>query len=659
VKEWAVTKKGLLAPAMGAVLAVLCGWLLWAAQPGGAWTEASYDYLFSCGSHGVTNRVCLILMDNGSYDQLHQERGQPWDRALHAQLLNRLADDGASLVVLDTFFHELRDPQSDDALAAALHRQRNVVLMAEQTQIELPGATGVQPVLPAEKFLAAAGSNHWGVAYLNPDDSEKRFVRRQWPCPSPQAYPSLSWTAAQLAGAKLSDTPRERWLRYYGQHGNWTRISYQFALDQPKNYFHDQIVFIGLWPNTPLPDKETDEFSTPYTRWTDESSGGAEIHLTQFLNLLNGESLELPPSGVGFVLLFITGALLGIGLGRLRLPAAFGIAVALFILVPLSAILVSYFTNYWFPWLIISGAQLPCALACTTVAKLLPAKTGKKSPTAEPVPVVPGYVLFQPPFGEGAYGKVWLARAKTGGWHAIKAIYRSRLGDHAEPFDREYHGVKKYQPISGLHPGLLKVDFVSEIAADHFYYIMELGDSLADGWETKSALYTPRDLARECVRQPEKRLPLKDCLRIGIAICEGLEFLHQQGVTHRDLKPQNIIFVKGQPRLADPGLLTEIKTDGQQRSIVGTPGFMPPEEPGTVRADIYSLGMMLYVLATGQPPAKFPDLPSVLVSGTDAATFLQLNIIVLKACQPNPLHRHASAREICDDLQKLQARLPA
>jgi serine/threonine protein kinase len=106
-------------------------------------------------------------------------------------------------------------------------------------------------------------------------------------------------------------------------------------------------------------------------------------------------------------------------------------------------------------------------------------------------------------------------------------------------------------------------------------------------------------------------------------------------------------------------LLTEIKPDQQPRSIVGTPGFMPPEEPGTVRADVYSLGLMLYVLATGHPPEKFPELPSILVSGSDPAGFMQLNIIVLKACQPNPLHRHASAAELREDLLKLQTRLPA
>ena len=92
--------------AMGAALTVLCGLVLWLTPPGDFWVNASYDYLFRFGSHAVTNQVTLILMDNAAFDQFHQTRGQPWDRALHAQLLNRLADDGCALVVMDSFFRE-------------------------------------------------------------------------------------------------------------------------------------------------------------------------------------------------------------------------------------------------------------------------------------------------------------------------------------------------------------------------------------------------------------------------------------------------------------------------------------------------------------------------------------------------------------------------
>jgi CHASE2 domain-containing sensor protein len=142
--------------------------MLWKMPLGGRWVNASYDYLFRFGTSAVTNRVTLILMDNEAYDYFQQTRGQPWDRGLHAQLLNRLADDGCALVVFDSFFQLPRDSAKDQALAAAMRRQRCLVLMAGQAQVTLPTLTGVQPVLPGELFLDAAGTN-WGVAWLDPD----------------------------------------------------------------------------------------------------------------------------------------------------------------------------------------------------------------------------------------------------------------------------------------------------------------------------------------------------------------------------------------------------------------------------------------------------------------------------------------------------------
>ena len=197
--------------ALGAAVAVLCGLLLWKMPLGELWVNTSYDDLFRFGAHAVTNRVTLILMDNEAYDHFHQIRGQPWDRGLHAQLLNRLADDGCALVVFDSFFRQTNDLTKDKALAEAMRRQQHVVLGAEQAEVIYSTLTGVQPTLPTELFLDAAGTN-WGVACLDLDLD--LIVRRHWPFPSPGPYPSLSWTAARLAGASLSEDPQERWLRY-------------------------------------------------------------------------------------------------------------------------------------------------------------------------------------------------------------------------------------------------------------------------------------------------------------------------------------------------------------------------------------------------------------------------------------------------------------
>lgn len=647
-------KKSFLVSALGAALTVLCGLILWGTPLGDFWTNTSYDYGFRFGARPVTNAVTLILMDNAAFDQFHQTRGQPWDRALHARLLNRLADDGCALVVMDSFFRATNNPETDTALAAAMRRQRQIVLMAEQSQVTHPGLAGAQPAFPAEFFLNAAKTN-WGVAWLNPDLD--LIVRRQWPFPSPGPYPSLPWTVARLAGAKLSEAPQARWLRYYGPNGGWTRMSYQYALKQPANYFRDQIVFIGTQPKTSLPDGDPDEFSTPYTRWTGETSGGVEILLSSFLNLLNDESLQRPSAWVELILLTATGIFLGGGLWRFRLRIAFLVAAGIFVVVSLSAVLLVYYSNHWFPWLIIVGGQLPCALTWTLVTRLRRAPVVTETVALEPVPDTPGYELFHPPFAEGSYGKVWLARNVAGQWRALKVIYLAKFEGDPDPYEREFAGVQKYQPISDRHPGLLRVDFVSEKKADFFYYVMELGDSIAPGWENQPALYQPRDLVSERARLRGRRLPVKECVRLGILLSEALDFLHRQGMTHRDIKPQNIVFVNGQPKLADLGLITGIRALGHQGTLVGTPGFMPPtpERTGTVAADIYSLGMVLYVVCTGRAAALFPEVATTLVSAEEPPEFLPLNNVILKACAPLPDERYASAAEMRTALEVLPA----
>jgi CHASE2 domain-containing sensor protein len=645
----AVRQHDFLKSAFGAGLAVLCGLLLWQTPPGEPWVNASYDYLFRFGAHAITNKVTLILMDNEAFAQFHQTRGQPWDRALHAQLLNKLADDGCALVVFDSFFREPRHAAKDQALADAMRRQRGVVLMAEQAQVTHPTLTGVQPILPAELFLNAAGTN-WGVAWLDPDLD--LIVRRHWPFPSPGPYPSLPETAARLAGARLSEDPHEQWLRYYGQNGAWTRLSYRFALNQPTNYFRNQIVFIGTQPQTTVAnDDEKDKFRTPYTRWTGESSGGVEIMLTSFLNLVNGDWLRRPAWWVEASALVVSGIFLGGGLCRLRFPIASIVAVVVGAAVVFGAISSSYFTNYWFPWLVIAGGQVPCALGWALAVKIrqvskISAQT--KTKAVEELPVTPGYELFNPPFGEGAYGKVWLARNANEQWRALKVIYLAKFENNAAPYEREFNGISRYKPVSDKHRGLLRVDFVSEKLAGYFYYVMELGDPLEPGWEREPSAYKPRDLVSERLRSTGRRLPVRECVRIGLALTDAIGFLHQHGLTHRDIKPQNIIFVDGQPKLADMGLISEIRPPDQERTFVGTPGYMPPppERPGTPQADIYALGMVLYVLSTGRSAAFFPEIATTLVENKDPADFFPLNTVILKACQPDFAERYATAADM-------------
>jgi hypothetical protein len=549
-----------------------------------------------------------------------------------------------------------------------MRRQQHIVLGAEQAKVIYSTLDGVQPTPPSEPFLSAAGTN-WGVACLDRDPD--LIVRRHWPFPSPGPYPSLPWTAARLAGASLSEEPQERWLRYYGRDGAATRLSYRFALDRPTNYFRDQIVFIGAAPETSAPGNEKDKFSTPYTRWTGEATGGVEILLTSFLNLMNGDWLRRPAGWLEALTLAAAGLLLGGGLCRMRLWVACAVAAGAALVVAFGAIFWSYFTNYWFPWLVIVGGQVPCALAWALAMKMrhaLKKKTvsislsfPRPAVSVKDLPEAPDYELFNPPFGEGAYGKVWLARNKTGQWRALKAVYLANFDQNTDPYEREFSGIKKYQPVSDQHPGLLRVEFVSEKLTEYFYYVMELGDPLEPGWEGEPSTYKPRDLVSERARSRGRRLPVRECVRIGLALSDALDFLHRQGLTHRDIKPQNIIFVNGQPKLADLGLITEIRPPDQERTLVGTPGYMPPppERPGTPQADIFALGMVLYVLSTGRSAAYFPEIATTLVEDRDPADFFPLNTVILKACQPDPAQRYASAAEMHQALQAARKTLEA
>ncbi|HZR18894.1 MAG TPA: serine/threonine-protein kinase [Verrucomicrobiae bacterium] len=670
-------------PAIAATLTAACGLLLLCTPQGDAWVNASYDYLFRFVARTSTLPVVLIEMDNDSYEFFHQKRGEHerWDRALHAQLLERLAQDGCRLVVFDSWFHEPMDPAKDKALADALQRQPAVVLMAGAGGPFLKNAISpdadmdsVEPFLPAKIFRDAA-NNHWGIAGLDPV-GDGGIVRRHWPFPASGAdnLPSLPWAAATLFGAKLSEQPQEQWLRYYSQEGAWDAMSYRLWTNQVAGYFRNKIVFIGNRPASPDPGLvELDKFSVPYTRWTSEAVGGVEVLATEFLNLVNGDWLRRPAGWVEVAMVILVGAFLGAGLCHVRPLRAGGLAIGVAGVVAVGAMYLTHKTNYWFPWLVIAGGQAPCALLCALIghrvfvpASELRARSSNAQnldePLVEDVPHAPDYEIFSPAFGEGGYGKVWLARNAIGQWQALKAVYRSKFGSNAKPYDREFNGIRRYKPISDKHPGLLRVDFVSKKKSqDYFYYVMELGDSLETGWENNPATYKPKDLAKVLERAESKRLPGQECLRITLALAEALDFLHGQSLTHGDIKPQNIIFVENQPKLADVGLVNDLPEAGQNPTGVGTLGYMPPDRKvGTPQADIYGLGMVLYVMFTGREPSAFPSVATSLVDDLSArADFIPINSIVLRACHPDPGMRYDSALTMASAVRDVLANLEA
>ena len=250
--------------------------------------------------------------------------------------------------------------------------------------------------------------------------------------------------------------------------------------------------------------------------------------------------------------------------------------------------------------------------------------------------------------GKGSAGEVWLARNVLGSYRAIK-IVRASAFKHRRPFDREFDGIRKFEPISRLHDGLVDILQVGfNEAEDYFYYVMELADDALSGQLINPANYRPRTLAHDLAQR--ERLPVAECIRLGAALASGLGFLHGHGLIHRDIKPSNIIFVNGFPKLADIGLVTRL----DDKAYVGTEGFIPPEGPGTVQADVYSFGKVLYEISTGMDRLQYPALPADLGPSADDQNLIEFNKIVLRACRANPLRRFGSAERLMTALLDFQ-----
>ncbi len=283
----------------------------------------------------------------------------------------------------------------------------------------------------------------------------------------------------------------------------------------------------------------------------------------------------------------------------------------------------------------------------------------RPSAALKPPPPIPDHELIRQ-IGQGSYGEVWLARNVMGAYRAVKLVYRDRF-ESDRPFEREFAGIQRYEPISRSADGLVQILHVGRNpVAGSFYYVMELADDTnADtvhlvGGHQAVALdpetYEPRTLRHDLERL--KRLPVAECVDLGLALAAGLAHLHRHGLVHRDLKPANIIFVNGRAKLADLGLVGEISGS---RTFVGTEGYIPPEGPGTPAADVFGLGRVLYEASTGLDRERFPELPDDWLTEDDADGALEFHEISLRAGEGNPDRRYRSAAELQADLALLQS----
>src|SRR5712691_3427211 len=254
--------------------------------------------------------------------------------------------------------------------------------------------------------------------------------------------------------------------------------------------------------------------------------------------------------------------------------------------------------------------------------------------------------------GRGGMGVVYRAKDPSiGRTVAVKTIQLSEKGtgmSHAQLVERFQTEAR----AAGLltHPNIVVIYDVGE--SDGVYYItMELvnGKSLQSMLDAGEKFSLPR------------------LLRIMEQVCSALQFAHDHSVVHRDIKPANIMLTSDDfVKITDFGTAQILQYGAsQQTSAMGTPGYMSPEQiKGKAvdgRTDIFSLGVMLYELTTGQRPFRGQDVASILyrILNEEPAPPQKLNpslplgvsSTILKALAKSPHLRYENCRELLEDLK--------
>jgi serine/threonine protein kinase len=262
------------------------------------------------------------------------------------------------------------------------------------------------------------------------------------------------------------------------------------------------------------------------------------------------------------------------------------------------------------------------------------------------------YVLGES-LGSGGMGEVYLAHDKVLDREVALKVLRSHYaGDEefAERFRREARSA-----ASLSHPNIVQVYDRGETGDGTSYITME---------------YVPGGTLKE---QIERRGPFgaRETAAVGAQVADALGAAHERGVIHRDIKPQNVLVsASGDLKVTDFGLarVASAVTSSASGAIFGTAGYISPEQalggPVGPRSDLYSLGVILYEMLTGELP--FTADNSIAVCMKHVTEPLRppkhlnpeisdgMNALVVKLLAKDPAGRYASATELLDDLERVR-----
>jgi len=175
--------------------------------------------------------------------------------------------------------------------------------------------------------------------------------------------------------------------------------------------------------------------------------------------------------------------------------------------------------------------------------------------------------------------------------------------------------------VIGAERFLAEIKTTAALQQSHILPLFDSGQ--ADGFLFYVMPFVEGESLRDRLRR-ERELPVDDAVRLAKEVASALDFAHRHGVIHRDIKPENILLQDGQALVADFGIALAVTHAGAARMTetglsLGTPGYMSPEQATgertlDARADVYSLGCLLYEMLVGEPPHTGPSVQAVIAA---------------------------------------------